>query len=185
MPFDRKAYSKEHYKSHREQYRERHRKYYQTHKESLKKKIHEYYLNHKNEAKERSRKCYMNHREKAIRRTNEWTINHRELRRAYIRKFDRKFRLNTRQEIIKLLGNKCANPYNLNHGDFETEQLCLQIDHVNGGGLKELGRFSNSNSYYKYVLEQIKAGSKDYQLLCANCNWIKRIKNREYKIPID
>lgn len=25
--------------------------------------------------------------------------------------------------------------------------------------------------------------SKDYQLLCANCNWIKRYENKEYMKP--
>jgi len=34
-------------------------------------------------------------------------------------------------------------------------------------------------SYYRFILNEIKAGSKDYQLLCANCNWIKKFEEKE------
>lgn len=53
----------------------------------------------------------------------------------------------------------------------------LQIDHINGDGnteRKEIG--SNSPKFYKKVLND---DGKDYQLLCANCNWIKRSENNE------
>lgn len=82
-------------------------------------------------------------------------------------------------EIHKLLGDRCVNPFNLNHGDFLNDSRCLQIDHINGGGYRELKRLKTQWAYYKYILEQIKNGSKEYQLLCSNCNWIKRFKNNE------
>lgn len=46
----------------------------------------------------------------------------------------------------------------------------LQIDHVNGGGIRELKTLGR-NEYYHKVLEDSEGL---YQLLCANCNWIKR-----------
>jgi hypothetical protein len=33
--------------------------------------------------------------------------------------------------------------------------------------------------YYMEVLGKIKSGSKDYQVLCANCNQVKRFKQNE------
>jgi hypothetical protein len=85
-----------------------------------------------------------------------------------------------RAEIIQLLGGKCTNPFNLPHPDWCNDTRCLQIDHVNGGGIKEKKRVTNGGQeYYGFVLRQIKLGSKDYQLLCANCNWIKRHENNE------
>jgi hypothetical protein len=87
--------------------------------------------------------------------------------------------LKVRMQIIELLGNKCANPYNLDHGDFNNKPECLQIDHIHGGGRKEVKKFTNYQQYLKYVLEQVKDGSKEYQLLCANCNWMKRDTNEE------
>jgi hypothetical protein len=84
-----------------------------------------------------------------------------------------------RQEVFELLGNKCANPFNLPHPDWCNDWRCLQIDHVNGGGVRELRGHKNRYSFYGMVIREIKAGSKEYQLLCANCNWIKRYENKE------
>jgi len=77
-----------------------------------------------------------------------------------------------RNEILKLLGNKC-----LVCGFID--QRALHIDHVNSGGRQERKRFVNYLMYLEYVLTQIKSGSKDYQLLCANHNAIKRYENKE------
>jgi hypothetical protein len=84
-------------------------------------------------------------------------------------------------EIFGRLGNKC---FECGFSDIRI----LQIDHVNGGGLKEIqkvnkakgiGSSSRSARYLLYVRKKIREGSKDYQLLCPNCNWIKRIENKE------
>jgi hypothetical protein len=52
----------------------------------------------------------------------------------------------------------------------------LQIDHVNGGGNKEHKQVKNSLSFLKKVLTDDKGS---YQILCANCNWVKRHENKE------
>jgi hypothetical protein len=91
----------------------------------------------------------------------------------------RKYQRKIYREIISLLGGKCVNPFNLNHGDFLTDVRCLQIDHIHGGGTKEKKEIGSMYKYYRFILKQVKAGSKEYQLLCANCNWIKRHINKE------
>lgn len=48
------------------------------------------------------------------------------------------------------------------------------MDHVDGGGTQEIKRLG-----YHRMLRRILAGASGYQLLCANCNWIKRHENRE------
>lgn len=53
----------------------------------------------------------------------------------------------------------------------------LQVDHVNGHGRRELATVTSRNAYYKTVL----AHPERYQLLCANCNWIKRAENAEHR----
>lgn len=55
----------------------------------------------------------------------------------------------------------------------------LHIDHVNGGGRKE-SRSMSATAYRRHLL----AAPKDnYQVLCANCNSIKRIENGEHRPP--
>lgn len=73
----------------------------------------------------------------------------------------------SREQIIKLLGGKCK------HCGF-TDKRALQVDHINGGGMTER-RLIGSHGMYRKVLKC----SDGYQLLCANCNWIKRYENNE------
>lgn len=73
----------------------------------------------------------------------------------------------TREECISFLGGKCARC------SF-TDKRALQIDHVYGGGIKE---FRVSSNILRNVIEDVTG---KYQLLCANCNWIKRCENNEY-----
>lgn len=76
-------------------------------------------------------------------------------------------------EIYSMLGGKCLKCGYIGPA--------LQIDHVNGNGRKEN---SHMNVYYYYLLvkKSILAGEKKYQLLCANCNWEKRLQNKEAKV---
>ena len=78
-------------------------------------------------------------------------------------------------KIFSLLENRCTI---CGFSDWRA----LQVDHVNGGGNKERKANNNNNNtwgFYKRILEEIEAGSKDYQLLCANCNWIKKWEKNE------
>lgn len=88
----------------------------------------------------------------------------------------RKSRTNIREDAIRILGGKCEK---CGFSDIRA----LQIDHVNGGGKKEhdsLGRYG----IYKRAIEQavLPRGLRLYQVLCANCNWIKRAENNEQKL---
>jgi ribosomal protein S27AE len=50
----------------------------------------------------------------------------------------------------------------------------LQLDHVLGGGTRE-----RRHGMKRALLQVIKTGGEGYQVLCANCNSIKRIENGE------
>jgi hypothetical protein len=63
-----------------------------------------------------------------------------------------------------------------------TDIRALQIDHINGGGTQETRNKFNRNyySYYKYLLSlPIDELKSNYQVLCANCNSIKKYENKE------
>lgn len=63
----------------------------------------------------------------------------------------------------KKLGNKCAD---CNFSDIRA----LQIDHKDDDG-KNDRMLGNRAAFYQKVIEDTTGR---YQLLCANCNWIKR-----------
>jgi len=90
------------------------------------------------------------------------------------RELDRKYHKKIKSEIFELLGNKCAV--------CGYTGLALQVDHVNNQGNIERSKYINggNNSYWKNILDKIKSGSKDYQLLCANCNLEKELRRRGY-----
>src|SRR3990167_1754197 len=77
------------------------------------------------------------------------------------------YRHKLRKDALTLLGDKCVIcGFN--------DARALQIDHINGGGAKE-NRELRTQGIYRRVL----TGVAGYQLLCANCNWIKRSENNE------
>jgi len=101
-------------------------------------------------------------REKRIERLRGWRMTH-EGTYAKLRK-----------EVLSFLGNKCVT---CGIEDFRV----LQIDHINGNGYKENKQFGKGGwgtvKYYRHILVVEGEG---YQLLCANCNWIKRYEQGEY-----
>lgn len=75
-----------------------------------------------------------------------------------------------RHDIIKFLGGVCVR---CGFSDYRA----LQIDHKHGGGIHE-HRALHRSAFYKRVREH----PEDYQILCANCNWIKRWEENETSI---
>lgn len=83
----------------------------------------------------------------------------------------RKYYAERRKEALQHLGNKCVRCGN-------TDPRVLQIDHVNGGGTSQR-RTPSWNVYaeLRKILDTIPG--KIYQLLCANCNLIKKAERGE------
>lgn len=98
----------------------------------------------------------------------------REQNRLYIRKYHaRKYR-ELKDFIFSLLGRKCKF--------CSTSDLrVLQIDHVEDDGYKEHQLMGTGWQYLRQVLKTIQLGSNRYQLLCANCNVIKRLETKKIK----
>lgn len=109
-------------------------------------------------------------------------VGRKEYQRIYLktiyrdkkRILNRKYQQDLKKEIFQLLGSKCLI--------CGYSGLALQVDHVNNNGNEERERFGNggSNRYQKNILDKIQSGSRDYQLLCANCNWEKELLRRRY-----
>jgi hypothetical protein len=84
--------------------------------------------------------------------------------------------LSYRKKLIELLGGKCIR---CGFSDIRA----LQIDHISGHGSKELHKKGNITTYRQYLASPGLAKSQ-LQVLCANCNWIKRAENKEVRRKI-
>jgi hypothetical protein len=82
-----------------------------------------------------------------------------------------------RKKVIDRLGGRCQSPdcrwVNPDGTRGCTDLKCLQVDNKNGEGARGWDR-------YLKMIKDPKFAER-YQLLCANCNWIKRITNAEGK----
>ena len=122
-------------------------------------------------------KGWANEHPESIRKSKEkFYRNHPNYRPPHDKESQKKYKQKVRAKTIELLGGKCSNPNCLVPNGC-TDIRCLQIDHVKGGGNKAL---KSSYKEYKKIYMAIRSGSKDYQLLCANCNWIKFHENKEW-----
>lgn len=78
-----------------------------------------------------------------------------------------------RRRILGEMGGKCVE---CGMPDIR----CLQIDHVHGGGNQHRKTANTETKRYTAV----RANPGAYQLLCANCNAIKRDKMGEARGPL-
>lgn len=131
----------------------------------------EWYSQHREYARERQKAYYQAHKIQSKEQGKKWL----EANRAKARASKNKYTETLRTSVLHKLGNKCRKC------GF-TDKRALQVDHVKGGGNKER-RTTSWLQVYKKVLAEVE--SVEYQLLCANCNQIKKIENKENPQRID
>ena len=98
----------------------------------------------------------------------------------YQKEYSKKIRI----EVLTHYGNgelRCVNPNCLVSGGC-TDIRALQLDHINGGGCKHRREIRGSGGINLYRWLQENNYPEGYQTLCANCNWIKKVVNKENKI---
>lgn len=142
----------------------------------MSKKNKEWFKTHRDEQLIKSRQNYQKNKEKNRQYSKEYRKAHRQKLVEYSKKYYyesgvRESRyldyILLKQKAFELLGNKCCKC------GF-TDYRALQIDHINGGGNKEIYHIKTHGVYRKVIADPEK-----YQLLCANCNWIKRYEDKE------
>lgn len=57
----------------------------------------------------------------------------------------------------------------------------LSLDHINGGGLVEMRKINRRGGWMFYAYLRKKGYPPGYQVLCMNCQFIKRDENKECK----
>lgn len=148
------AKSKEYYISNRTRIRAKHKEYYDKTAETRRQQSRDYYEANKPEVLRKGRI-----------RQKVYYKNNKEARSRYnIGLWQR-----LKQETFSALGGAVCVRCGFK------DIRALQIDHLNGGGMKHMKSFSSNKTYLRYVREN----SSLFQVLCANCNWIKVSENRE------
>lgn len=112
-------------------------------------------------------KEYRNRPEVKI-RSKEWSARPENKQKAAVK------RKETRSRAFKLLGGAFCKRCSF------SDERALQFDHINGDGAahrREIGYAGSATC--RAVLKDPDRLLK-YQVLCANCNWIKRSENKEY-----
>lgn len=122
--------------------------------------------------KANARKYYHENREKCKQVVRaHWAANKETLGEQAKRK-----RAEAKKALFNLLGNKCVRC------GFEDSRI-LQVDHIRGDGFldrpKKATRRRGAGNHAKMLRDPSLFES--YQLLCPNCNWLKRIENGEYE----
>ena len=97
---------------------------------------------------------------------------YKEYQKKYQKTYQKQYLRNLRKATIEALGGKC-----IKCGFSDTR--ALQIDHINGGGSKERKNKTFKGIFHRNVIKSFLIQENKYQLLCANCNWIKRYDNNE------
>jgi hypothetical protein len=81
-------------------------------------------------------------------------------------------RARIKAECFKLLGDQCSRCT-------FTDPRALQVDHVNRAQVPRTSPYRAGHKLYAAIVAG-RVPRSDVQLLCANCNWIKRFESGEH-----
>lgn len=79
-----------------------------------------------------------------------------------------------RESLFQFLGSSCVIC------GF-SDKRALEFDHINGGGSAQRKILKNNTGIHRYYAKRAELAKKELQVLCANCNRIKRSENNECK----
>jgi RNase P subunit RPR2 len=94
-------------------------------------------------------------------------VEYKERHAIHVKNGKNKFYLKMKEAVYNLLGHSCTA---CGFSDWRA----LQVDHVLGNGA-----YMNLRLGTKKFFEYVKAHATEFQVLCANCNWIKRYEQSE------
>lgn len=143
-----------------EERKEYQRQYYLKNRDYLLKKRHELYVK---QMKDPEYRAVFLKRSRAY--SLKWLRKNRERQRQR--------RYEIRQKVLQKLGGRCVQC------GYDANWRALQIDHIIGGGRIEREKITQHGLHAKILKMDLKEVLKTYQCLCANCNWIKKYKERE------
>lgn len=89
-----------------------------------------------------------------------------------VKELDKKSRERIRSRVLEMFGGKCCRCGFSDH-------RALQLDHIHQAREARCSYQRAGNTLYSAILRG-ERDVREFQLLCANCNWIKRYENNEH-----
>ena len=121
-------------------------------------------------SKETAKKYYQKHKKEIQKKHNQYNRTHKK----WFLNYHKKYRLERRLKLIKLLGDKCKKCS-------IKDWMVLEIEHIKGDGYKDREKFGTLGpKFYTYYLHHTIEAKKRLQILCANCHKIKTYNNGEW-----
>jgi hypothetical protein len=148
-----------------EKAKERKKAYYLANQEKIRDKAREYWRANRANYAITDKAYYEKNKSKVIARTLAYEKAHPEQRKETVKRYW----YNKRMRVFTALGGASCR------GCGFSDWRALQIDHINGGGKKHIESFTSTATYHRYVHDN----PTEFQVLCANCNSIKRHTNKE------
>ena len=129
---------------------------------------------------------YQKNKEKKLQQEKDWYYKNHEYRKKQMREYyqipvnrDRRkaisktHRIRAKFTMFEILGSdKCVK---CGYSD----PRALQIDHIHGGGRKERKLRRSHISMLKFYITRPAYAKQRLQILCANCNQVKKFENHE------
>ena len=170
--YDRKS-RKAFYERHKELCQQRNREYQHTHREHMREWYREYYQRNKDRIQTKNIKWAENNPDKVRAIRDEYY----QRTRQHYSDWYKAHRTKRKRILFDILGQH--NCIKCGFSDIRA----LQFDHINGKGgklnLKLWNHRSLTEKAIGYYIMHPDEARKMFQVLCANCNWIKRSDNNE------
>lgn len=126
--------------------------------------------------KQKWQRYYLIHREELNRKRRErwqwWYPEHKGQLLDATKRCNRAVKI----EVLTHYGNGKFACVKCGFGDIRA----LTLDHINGGGYQERKKIGGAGGVNLYYLLRKQGYPEGYQTLCMNCQFIKRVENKEY-----
>jgi len=147
------------------------KKYQANNKETILARRRAHYLANADKMRARGKLFYQNNRAKRRAVADKWLANNKERFKEIQAKSRYKTMRELKGKVYSKLGGKCATCG-------ESRPPVLSVDHINGGG--NMHRKSLRRDRRKYYKDILSDESGRFQILCMNCQWMKRHVNGEH-----
>lgn len=125
---------------------------------------------------------YKEHSKEKIAYINDWNKNNKKKLLLYHKKYQKEYRkthgyknrhTEQRMKLLQLLGNKCIRC------GF-SDSRALQFDHIDDDGYLDKINLKSTRGMMYFYYRNPEIAKKKLQIMCANCNWIKRFENNTH-----